>query len=110
LTQPLDHSAVAELVDVILVALGLRVVALVLYPPQTHGRPKLLVLAAELPEPAERGAFLASRTPAGSLGDAEIVLKTPGEFAAEPLEDYAELAAGGRILTDRAGIVMAKLR
>lgn len=110
MTRPLDDSAVAELADIILVALGLRVVALVLYPPQADGHPKMLVIADDLPAPEERQGFLASRTPAASLGDAEIVLRTPDEFYAEPREDYAELAAGGRVLTDRGGMVLAKLR
>ncbi len=107
--QPLDASAVAELADVILVALGLRVVALVLYPPHTDDRPKMLALADDLPPPAERPVFLASRTPPRSLDDAEIILKTPAEFAAEPPEAHRELA-GGRILVDRQGIVLATLR
>jgi hypothetical protein len=110
LTPPLDDSAVAELADIILVALGLRVVALVLYPAQADGHPKMLVIADDLPAPEERQRFLASRTPRASLGDAEIVLKSPDEFSAEAPEHYAELAAGGRILTDRGGIVLANLR
>ena len=108
--QPLDASAVAELADVILVALGLRVVALVLYPPQPDGRPKMLVLAEDLPPPAERAAFLASRTPPRSLDHAEIILKTPAEFAADPIDQHAEPSAGGRILVDRQGFVLTRLR
>jgi hypothetical protein len=108
--DPLDHSAVAELADVILVALGLRVAALVLYPPRADGRPKILVVADELPAEQERGAYLASHTPRGSLGDAEIVLRTPAEFLADPPGAYVELAAGGRVLTDRRGIVVGRLR
>src|SRR5438105_15775120 len=110
LADPLDHSAVAELADLILVALGLRVVALVLYPPQANGHPKMLVLADDLPISTERAAFLARSTPPGSLGDAETVMRTPAEFAGDPPDDYAELAAGGRVLTDRQGIVVARLQ
>ena len=69
----------------------------------------MLVLADELPPPAERAAFLASRTPTGSLGEAEIVLKTPAEVAAEGPAAQAELAVG-RILLDRGGIAQAQLR
>jgi hypothetical protein len=101
---------VAELADVILVALGLRVSALVLYPPQPDGRAKMLVLADDLPAESERAAYLASSTPLGSLRDADIVLKTPAEFNADGPAFYTELAAGGRILTDRRGQVLAKLR
>lgn len=108
--EQLDHSAVAELADVILVALGLRVVALVLYPPQPDGHPKMLVLADDLPPGPERGAFLASLTSRESLGNADIVLRTPAEFSSDAWETYAELAAGGRILTDRRGIVAPRLR
>jgi hypothetical protein len=107
--EPLDDSTVAELADTILVALGLRVAALVLYPPRADGRTRMLVLADDLPGPAERDLFLANRTPTASLADADIVLKTPAEFAAEPASDYVELV-NGRFLLDRQGIVGSRLR
>jgi hypothetical protein len=110
MAEPLDHSAVAELADVILVGLGLRVAALVLYPPRADGRPRLLVVADDLPAEDERTAYLASHTPQGSLDHAEILLRTPAEFVTDAPEAYAELGAGGRILTDRRGIVAARLR
>ena|SRR5437762_5106859 len=104
----MNDSGVAELADVILVALGLRVVALVLYPLRAGQRPKLLVLADDLPPADERQAFLAGRTPSGSLAAADIVLRTPEEFLSGPLEP--DLGAGARILTDRRGIALARLR
>jgi len=110
MAEPLDHSAIAELADVVLVALGLRVAALVLYPPQADARTRMLVLADDLPPGPERAAYLASHTPLGSLRDADIVLRTPAEFAADPPGAYVELLTGGRILTDRRGIVVARLR
>jgi hypothetical protein len=106
----MDHSAVAELADVILVGLGLRVAALVLYPPSADARAKMLVLADDLPAESQRAAFLASHTPIGSLDGADIVLKTPAEFMSDSPGAYAELAAGGRVLTDRRGIVVPRLR
>jgi len=102
----MDPSAVAELADVILVALGLRVAALVLYQPASSERPRVLVLADELPPPEDRAAFLEQRTPPGSLGDAEIILKTPAEVAAEARR--APLGSG-RVLLDRGGIRAAGL-
>src|SRR5437667_4492695 len=80
MSEPLDDSAVAELADLVLVALGLRVVALALYSDAEGRTPRMLVLADDLPPPAEREAFLASRTPRGSLGRAEIRLQTTVEF------------------------------
>jgi len=110
LPESLDDSAVAELADVILVALGLSVVALVLYPPASGGLPTLLVLAEDLPGEADRQAHLLARTPPGSLDAAKIVLKTPAEFLAEPLDAHSEVEGQPRILTDRRGIALARLR
>ena len=109
MSEPLDDSAVAELADLVLVALGLRVVALALYPSGEGRAPKMLVLADDLPPPAEREAFLASRTPRESMGRAEIVLQTPAEFQCAPAETVMDLR-GARLLLDRQGIVGARLR
>ena len=109
MSEHLDDSAVAELADLVLVALGLRVVALALYSDAEGRTPRMLVLADDLPPPAEREAFLASRTPRGSLGRAEIRLQTPVEFQHAPAETLMDLR-GARLLLDRQGIVGARLR
>jgi len=105
----LDHSSIAELVDLIHVALGLRVIAVALYPPGPTGNPRLLVIADDLPAPSERAAHLARLTPRGSLGNAEIVLRSPEEFEADSPALYAELVDGGRIMVDRRGLVLHRL-
>lgn len=103
----MDDSATAELVDLIHVALGLRVIAVALYPPGPTGNPRLLVLADDLPAPAERAGHLARLTPPGSLGNAEVVLKSPEEFEADAPALYAELA-DGRIMVDRRGLALRR--
>jgi hypothetical protein len=109
MAEPLDDSAVAELADLVMVALGLRVVALALYPGGGGLEPRMLVLAEDLPPPAEREAFLARRTPRGSLGRVAIHLQTPEEFQRVPAETLKDLR-GARLLLDRQGIVGTRLR
>jgi hypothetical protein len=109
MAEPLDDSAVAELADLVMVALGLRVVALALHPGAGGLEPRMLVLAEDLPPPAEREAFLASRTPRGSLGRVAIHLETPAEFQQAPAEALMDLR-GARLLLDRQGMVGSRLR
>jgi hypothetical protein len=96
-------------VDLIHVALGLRVVAVALYPPPTNQVPRLLVIADDLPAPSERGAFLARLTPPGSLDGVEVVLRSADEFLADPASLYVELAANGRVMVDRRGVLLDRL-
>ena len=105
----MDHSSIAEIVDLIHVALGLRVIAVALYPPRPTGNPRLLVIADDLPAPSERAAHLARLTPPGSLGNVEVVLKSPEEFEADSPTLYSELAEGGRIMVDRHGLALRRL-
>jgi hypothetical protein len=105
----MGDSSTAEIVDLIQVALGLRVIAVALYPPRTNRKPRLFVIAEDLPAPSERSEFLASLTPPNSFAGAEeVVLKTPDEFETDPESLYAELAAG-RVMVDRGGLLLQRL-
>ena len=115
MAYPLDASTIAELVDAIHVAVGLRLVAVVLYGPAASGkvwsgeRIDLLVVAEELPpDTLQRGAYLERLCPPGTLEGTNILFKTPEEFQAEPEDTYRQMAATARILFDSGGFVSAR--
>jgi hypothetical protein len=113
----MDYSALAELVDTIHVAVGLRLMSVVLFGPAARGEPPaagkvdlLVIVEDQLPSaPAERAAYLARRTPPGTLDPANIVLRSPSEFDADPPETYREIANASRILLDIAGFASERL-
>jgi hypothetical protein len=108
-----DHSGIAELVDAVHVALGLRLTGVVLFQPDVEQGDQavgLLAIAEDLPDIAnDRGAYLERRAPPGSFEGAEITLQTPAEFAAESDALYRRIAAEGRIMLDLEGLISQQL-
>jgi hypothetical protein len=103
-------TSLPELVDAIHVALGLGLDAVVLIEPGASGLPRLLVVADEVPDdPGTRLGYLRQRTPVGTLDGVEIQIKTPLEFAADPVRTYRQLASNGRVLLDTSGWVSRRL-
>jgi len=115
--MPSDHSRLAELVDALHVAVGLRLVAVALLDPEAETSnehcdlPHLLVVVDDdLPrEGAERAGYLARRMPIGSLDATLITLKSPIQFDADPPEVDTGPLAGGRILFDAAGFLAKRI-
>ena len=113
----MDYSTIAELVDAIHVAVGLRLVSVVLFGSAARGESApsgkvdlLVIVDDQLPtDPTERAIYLERRTPRGTLDRAAIILKTPAEFDADPPETYRRIAADGRILLDLSGFVTPRL-
>jgi hypothetical protein len=114
----MHHSVVAETVDAIHVAVGLRLMGVVLYgawaeplPPAIDAPIELLVvIEEELPagQPA-RQAWVADRAPLEALEQARLLVKTLEEFEQDPPELYTEIAREGRVLLNLAGIVPQRL-
>ncbi len=113
----MDHSSIAELVDAIHVAVGLRLVAVVLFGPAARGEASpegnvdlLVIVDDQLPtDTAARAAYLTRRTPIGTLDQTRVILKSPAEFDADPPETYRNIAAEGRILLDIPGFATDRL-
>lgn len=112
----MDHSAIAELVDAVHVALGLRLSAAVLFDSSRQDADpaddtvELLAIAEDLPaDQGERAAYLERRAPPGSFGSAAITLQTPAEFAANDDSIYQRIAAEGRTMLDLDGLVSRQL-
>jgi hypothetical protein len=92
-------------------------VSVVLFGPAARGESPaagkldlLVIVEDQLPSaPVDRAAYLARRTPPGTLDQANVVLKSPSEFDADPPEAYLEIAKASRILLDVAGFASDRL-
>lgn len=113
----MQHSIVAETVDAIHVAVGLRLMGVVLFGAYT--RPEapfdapielLIVLDENLPEgEAERHRYLTRLMPVATLDHARVMIRTLREFAEDPADLYRDLARDGRILLNLSPVVPRRL-
>jgi hypothetical protein len=113
----MQHSIVAETVDAIHVAVGLRLMGVVLFGAYTRPEPPsdvpielLIVLDEDLPEgEAERQQYLTRLMPVGTLDHAQVTIRTLGEFAQDPADRYRDLAREGKILLNLSPVIPRRL-
>jgi hypothetical protein len=113
----MQHSIVAETVDAIHVAVGLRLMGVVLYgaylrpdPPPDAPLELLVVVDERLPDGDEaRQRYLAGLMPVGTLDHARVTVRTLEEFAQDPPERYRDLAHESKVLLNLSPIVPRRL-
>ena len=113
----MQHSIVAETVDAIHVAVGLRLMGVVLSGAYTRPDPPagapielLIVLDEVLPESeADRARYLSRLMPIGTLDHAVVTIRTLEEFSQDPPDRYRVLAREGKVLLNLSPVVPRRL-
>jgi predicted nucleotidyltransferase len=115
---PANHKEeiLNQVVTALRIALGDRLVAVVLFGSQARGEARedsdwdVLVIAEELPEdPLERGRFLRQLLPIPCRLAVSFLARTPQEFEERLSSLYLDIALDGQILYDPKGYAEERL-